>query len=263
VKEKKINYLLFSILLMSIGLVSCTPFESAIQTAIARTQAIESAVKQQTTEVLQAATPTPTSHIIEKTPTLQVDTFGTVINFILYNAETKTSIDPTPLLTPRPLPVMKAGSWIFKNRKANEIKVRVVEKTDKFNTILVSTAKKEYKIKASRGGIIFFFIVNPEWGEVFLFSPDVGETGSPIDCEFDMNYDFCYYPSSLIQIAVLENGAIVRLFKETEGWCADYKNVNHSRSVNEPFTVDTYKLPNGEYYTWTKENCPYSEITEI
>ena len=246
----------FSLVLVFLLTPSCLAKQETVLTPVKITSTVE-------VTPTETTAPTPTPYIIEKTPTLQADTYGTVIEFIPYNAETKPDVDVGPLMTPRPLPVMEMGSWVFKNRKVNKIKVRVVEKTDKFNTILVTAAKKEYKIKASKGGVIFFFIVNPEWGEVFLFSPDVGETGSPIDCEFDMNYNFCYFPSSLIQIAVLENGAIVRLFKETEGWCADYKNVSNSHSVNEPFTVDTYKLPNGEYYKWTKDNCPYSEITEI
>ena len=55
-------------MVLSIGLVSCTPSASSIQTAIAGTQAIESAVKQQTAEAIQAATQTQET-ILEATET--------------------------------------------------------------------------------------------------------------------------------------------------------------------------------------------------
>ena len=204
--------------------------------------------------------PTPTNWWKE---TLQPDTFGTVIDFVLYNAETKPDIDTGPLSAPRPLPILDKGSWTLKNRRGPKFKVEVIEKTDKFNTIQVSAGKKVYEIKISRGGIIFFLIVDPSWEEVFLFSPDTGEAGSPIDCGRDISKVFCYYPSSLVQIAVFKSGTVVKAIKETVGWCTDYENVPTSLHINEPATVDTYKLPNGEYYEWTKDNCPYSEITEI
>ena len=262
---KKTCYLLFIIMVLSNGLISCAPSESVIQTAIAGTQAIESAVKQQTAEVLQAATPTQTPHIIEVTPTLKMYKYMEIIDFILYNAETKPDIDVGPIMTPRPLPVLEKDNWVFNNRKKGgvEIRVKVVEKTDEFNLLHISTGQREYEIKVSRGGIIFFFLDAPGWVEWFLFSPDIGKIGSPISCKHDINQFFCYYPSSLIQVAVLENGTMVKQVEETKGWCTKYENLPFSRSIDEQYTVDTYRLPNKEYYTWTEDNCPYCEITEI
>ena len=229
-------------------------------------------------EIEPTETTEPTSDPIENTLTPIVYRVGEVIDFVRYNAETKSDVDDTPKSWEpgeRILPAMEEdGSWIFKNRVGPQIKVRVVEKTDKFTTTWVLTSQKEYEIEASRGGIILFEIGAPEWGDSFLFSPDVGEAGYPIDCLYDKNQLFCYYPSSLGQFVVfgegleeffpeIEEGTIEKMVEEIEGWCVDYQNVSEADSMNEDATTDTYMLPNEEYYTWTEDNCPYFKITEI
>jgi len=127
----------------------------------------------------------------------------------------------------------------------------------------ISTLQKEYILKTSRGGIVYFEISAGGWADYFLFSPDIGETGRPIDCVRDARKLFCYYPSSLIQFTVRDGGIFMRLVEEIEGWCVDYQNGPDTHSMNEEATTNTYKLPDEGYYTWTEDNCPFSEITDI
>ena len=143
----------------------------------------------------------------------------------------------------------------------------MVEKTDTLNTTLVSGSQKKYEIKASKGAVIFFRLFasgGSQEVDAFLFSPDIGEIGFPIDCEFEGFQFFCYYPPSLIQISVQGDGTIEKIIEETGGWCRDYENGPLELYMdNSSNCVDVYKLPLIEKIVDWSSSCPEYEITEI
>ena len=207
---------------------------------------------------------TAPSKILEPTTTALVISLDQVINLTLYDSENVSNIHNNG--NGRLTPIEIDGWWNLENREGGIITVKVVEKAGSFNVVEVHNKNRRFLIEISKGAIIGFEIYNPIFLDFFLFSPDVGNNGNPVDCKKGI---FCYYPSSSIQIKALDGGNLLVMVPDKEEkdrkWCILPKN-------DPPYMM--YRGERGEYsayrisseettWVWTENNCPEVELVEI